>query len=197
MRRILLLALGLVWLHLTHAAPASAGIPCESSSAPQCGGYCDEGICMSTILASGATSAVSSDCVCVVEPDFCGIFPTCGGSCAEGLVCRGPISTATGNASTQGFPGQIPCLCQPDLRDDGSSCTTEAECLSGFCVDGVCCNSACDGEGQQCDLDGVEGQCAATPGPAPAPSTSPRGLALGVGLLLVIARLSMRRFRSA
>ncbi|MBN8609222.1 MAG: hypothetical protein J0L92_01460 [Deltaproteobacteria bacterium] len=31
------------------------------------------------------------------------------------------------------------------LDDDGTACTTASSCLSGNCVDGVCCNSACGG----------------------------------------------------
>ena len=36
------------------------------------------------------------------------------------------------------------------IRDLGEACTLDAECLSGFCVDGVCCNTACDAECFSC-----------------------------------------------
>lgn len=36
------------------------------------------------------------------------------------------------------------------IRDLGEKCTIDAECLSGFCVDGVCCNTACDTECYSC-----------------------------------------------
>jgi hypothetical protein len=32
----------------------------------------------------------------------------------------------------------------------GDSCTSGGDCASGFCVDGVCCESACDGPCQAC-----------------------------------------------
>ncbi len=35
-------------------------------------------------------------------------------------------------------------------RSLGLSCTSAAACTSGFCVDGVCCNSLCDGSCQSC-----------------------------------------------
>lgn len=38
---------------------------------------------------------------------------------------------------------------------DGATCSSPAECASGFCADGFCCNAPCDGA---CDT------CAATPG---------------------------------
>lgn len=44
--------------------------------------------------------------------------------------------------------------------DLASACTTAADCHSGFCVDGVCCESACTGQCQACDVAGAEGTCA-------------------------------------
>lgn len=38
-----------------------------------------------------------------------------------------------------------------NLRDDnGTACTTADACTSGFCVDGVCCNAACNGDCEAC-----------------------------------------------
>lgn len=37
----------------------------------------------------------------------------------------------------------------------GVSCAARTDCLSGFCVDGVCCDSACDGVCEQCSSAGV------------------------------------------
>ena len=54
---------------------------------------------------------------------------------------------ATGHAST----------------DLGQSCTCNSECGSGFCVDGVCCNSACTDKCMSCNLPGSEGTCGAVP----------------------------------
>jgi hypothetical protein len=48
------------------------------------------------------------------------------------------------------------------------ACITTAECGSGFCVDGVCCNSACGGTCQTCAQSGSVGTCiAADPGTDP------------------------------
>lgn len=41
----------------------------------------------------------------------------------------------------------------------GTPCTDALECESGMCVDGVCCDAACDGGCQACDLAGSEGTC--------------------------------------
>ena len=47
----------------------------------------------------------------------------------------------------------------PVLLVDGASCSAPADCMSGFCVDGVCCGTACDGECERCD-GSAPGTCA-------------------------------------
>ena len=59
----------------------------------------------------------------------------------------------------------------------GDPCATGADCTLGFCVDGICCTSACLPPGQ-CALPGREGRCIQT---APTPTQSPRGLAMALG----------------
>ncbi|NLN63378.1 MAG: hypothetical protein GX146_10935, partial [Myxococcales bacterium] len=45
------------------------------------------------------------------------------------------------------------------LAVDGTPCGDGAECESGFCVDGVCCESSCDGDCAVCNEVGYEGAC--------------------------------------
>lgn len=56
---------------------------------------------------------------------------------------------------------------------DGSACGTDGECQSAHCVDGVCCNTACDSDCMACTSalkgGGVDGEC----GPSQA-GTDPR-----------------------
>ena len=53
----------------------------------------------------------------------------------------------------------------------GASCYSSAECLSGFCVDGVCCTSRCDGVCQACNLTG-NGTCTTVPNQTPCPDSN-------------------------
>ncbi len=42
-------------------------------------------------------------------------------------------------------------------------CEDEGDCEGGPCVDGYCCNEACDGVCEKCDLPGFEGVCSSNP----------------------------------
>jgi hypothetical protein len=63
---------------------------------------------------------------------------------------------------------------ESELRDFiageiGDPCGSGAECLSGFCADGVCCASACAGICQACNLPGSVGTCLTAPDGTPCP----------------------------
>jgi hypothetical protein len=47
-------------------------------------------------------------------------------------------------------------------RANGVGCRLHGDCASGFCIDGVCCNSSCAGRCEACDVDGRIGQCIGT-----------------------------------
>jgi len=46
-------------------------------------------------------------------------------------------------------------------RPLGATCSVEIQCASGFCVDGVCCGSACTGPCRSCNQPGKDGMCVA------------------------------------
>lgn len=49
------------------------------------------------------------------------------------------------------------------LKDLGVPCGNGSECNSTICVDGVCCDKACDGTCEACNVAGNVGRCAAVP----------------------------------
>jgi len=76
----------------------------------------------------------------------------------------------------------------------GHLCGDPGECSPMFCVDGVCCDTACTGANQSCNVPGREGECLSVL-PAPAPALSSVGLLIGALLLAVVGTLGLLRGR--
>ena len=64
--------------------------------------------------------------------------------CIQGTFCEGAMNA-----------------CKP-VAGTGNTCQNAGECGSGFCVDGVCCNTACAGLCQRCNDPLSKGLCVAT-----------------------------------
>lgn len=64
-----------------------------------------------------------------------------------------------------------------DASRPGGQCRQASDCLSGFCVDGVCCNEACTGPCVSCALTGRVGTC----WPVDTGAPDPRGLCVDQG----------------
>ncbi len=69
-------------------------------------------------------------------------------ACAAGSICANSTSPSAGNC----------------VRENGEACTAASECKSGFCVDGVCCESGCTGQCEACDIPGGAGKCTGVSG---------------------------------
>ena len=80
-------------------------------------------------------------------------------------TCNGPADCTNGRA----------CVNHTCQVDDLTACTTNSECLTDFCVDGVCCNSACAGACRTCTLPGAIGTCSQVP----AGAVDPRQISCG------------------
>jgi len=52
---------------------------------------------------------------------------------------------------------------------NGTTCAGSPQCASGFCVDGICCNTACTDRCAACNLTGKIGTCSAVTGAPVAP----------------------------
>ncbi len=117
------------------------------------------------------------------------IAATCdgAGNCPTQTVNCSPPTCNTGNtdcASTCSMDGDCSSTPATPYCDHGGctahkpigrTCSGTSECNSGFCIDGVCCNQACTGECQACDITDATNNV--TPGTcAPVTSGSPHNV---------------------
>lgn len=89
-----------------------------------------------------------------------------GGGGTSGVLDARPIdagSAADAPIETGGF--------------DPAACTSAAACSTGYCVDSVCCESACDGQCESCKETGFVGKCKVIKGSP----LSPRAVCGGTG----------------
>jgi len=80
------------------------------------------------------------------------------------------------------------------MYPDGADCSDPADCISGNCVQDVCCDTPCNLPGEVCNVPGREGTCLAL-APAPAPALSGTGLLIGALLLAGVGTLGLIRKR--
>jgi hypothetical protein len=121
----------------------------------------DDGTCLGD---RGQACASSADCAagaCVdgvcCATSMCGVCQSCTvagskGTCAPvARLAEDPGSQCVGDKACNGVGG-----CQ---KTNGTACLVSTECLSNFCVDGVCCNERCDGTCLSCAGPGGAGTC--------------------------------------
>ena len=68
--------------------------------------------------------------------------------CKDTTQCYGPPCSGTGECSGSNTCVNGSC----GLLSDGRPCTASSQCVNNNCVDGVCCNVACNGQCQACDI---------------------------------------------
>jgi len=88
--------------------------------------------------------------------------PPCGDACTADARIDGPPEPDAGLDMVQ------PDLSPPKLQN-GEACQAAGQCKSGHCVDDVCCDGACGGTCEACNLTGSEGTCTPIP-----PDAGPR-----------------------
>lgn len=121
--------------------PQSAGTPCG-----------DAATCASGNLQPQDTCNGSGVCE-RPDPQPCTPYTQCAGdACATS--CAGDADCVAGSYCDESGH------CAGD-QANGQRCDHGGQCASGFCVDEVCCDTACDGVCQTCALSGSAGTCTA------------------------------------
>jgi hypothetical protein len=104
---------------------------------------------------------VTTSAVQKCEPYVCFDTATCRNKCLQDSHCDPDYYCGLPAGQTSGTVD-----CQEQLQQ-GTECDRARQCASGFCVDGVCCNSSCEGQCQACDVDGFVGVCVQVPSGPP------------------------------
>jgi hypothetical protein len=154
---------GLLGMACGSSATSNGAVPasevCEGGTCPEvrpCTGNEGlvqiEGDCRRNTCVDGAVVSVPDDADAPATTDACTLD-----TCDAGSVRKKPKAAGTtcadGSCDAAG-------ACVKSL---GAACNANSDCPSGFCVDGVCCNTACRGECQACDVQGSRGVCSNVP----------------------------------
>lgn len=118
-----------------------------------CSVYAEDTTCSSPSCSSDDVASTPGTCdgngVCEppmqvkCAPYKC-IGTTCATKCTTDMQCSGMNTCVSGSCGTKPM---------------GAVCAAAAECSSNFCVDGICCESACQGACLTCGLSSSPGRC--------------------------------------
>jgi hypothetical protein len=109
-----------------------------------------------------ATCAVNADCLSGICEDLVCCDVECAGACerCDLGAGKGTCGFVPQNMQVSGCTGSQACDGNGGCKNVvGQPCGSNGECLSGFCQDGYCCNSACAGTCARCDQPGKVGIC--------------------------------------
>ncbi|OJY29089.1 MAG: hypothetical protein BGO98_42610 [Myxococcales bacterium 68-20] len=79
-------------------------------------------------------------------------------ACSDGSPGCKTMCTGEADCLPTHFCDAVSSTCKPKVAN-GSACSSVAQCKSGFCIDQVCCNDACEIAGGTCKAPGSVGSC--------------------------------------
>jgi hypothetical protein len=142
----------------TEGAPCTFANECASDA-------CADGVCCDQACTGpcDACNLAGLAGTCAPRPDGAAGDPGCNGYLCNGAAGFCPVSCAddTDCAPTHHCDATKSCLAK---KNNGEPCAGANACKTGICADGVCCNTACNGICEACNVAGAAGAC--TPVPA-------------------------------
>jgi hypothetical protein len=138
-------------------------------------GVCNSGVCQLEPKASGTVLPpqlqVGQDCQVLVCNGAGSLLeeldtsdPTDDGNPCTTDTCSGATTVHTPKPAGTQCMGNLLCNGAGTCGgSNGDTCTTNAACLGGHCVDGACCNTACTTACMACNVPGSMGTCTNTP----------------------------------
>ncbi len=141
-------------------APRLQGEPCLADAQQCLSGYCVDGYCCDRACDGACERCDQSGALGVCQSDVSGL-PVGNRDCPGGLVCNDGACLERCQLNEQCrdelYCSDGQCVARKPLK---STCTEARECAGGApCVDGYCCDSACDGICEACGEPASEGKC--------------------------------------
>ncbi|TMA73103.1 MAG: DUF11 domain-containing protein [Deltaproteobacteria bacterium] len=138
---------------------SACGGSCNGSSAIACAypgvsTQCRAASCSNGVETVAASCAGTGSCPALATQS-CGAYGC--GAVACKTTCAADGDCASGNYCDSSHA----CVAK---KAQASACGGDHECAAGPCVDGLCCDRACGGQCEACDVAGGVGTCSATTG---------------------------------
>jgi len=125
------------------ACPAGEGPGCKQAPGSTCA---SDGVCASGLCIDGVCCATAC--------------PVCQSCTGPGGTCRNLPARARDDSAPSFCPGKSLCDGEGRCRSEvAAACTTNDDCFSGVCAQGVCCDRACGRGCETCAAASSVGRC--------------------------------------
>ncbi len=146
-----------------------AGTSCKAAN--ECAStFCETGVCCDK-----ACGGACESCALSGSAGVCSAIPGCETGSDAGAETSTDAGTDSGADTTAGETGasdtglgvadaaapKLPAI--PKVEGEFQRCARDSECTTGFCVDGVCCDSRCASRCHSCALLTSPGKCTLAP----------------------------------